>query len=107
MKIRADMLDSAINEYIDEVFNGLQFNTVNVLNKIGAKIKAKQFIKPIVDALGDEKGMIDITMLEDMAMPELRKLGSIEVPAMGTKYTFKESDFINFFNKLKEKSNDE
>lgn len=107
MKIRPDMLNIAISEYIDEVFNSFQFNTINVINKIGAKFKAQQMIAPIVQMLGDENGLIDIVKLEEYAMPELKKLGSIEVPAMGTKYTFKESDFINFFNKLKEKSNDE
>lgn len=105
MKIRADMLDSALSEYIDELFNTFQFNAINVLNKIGAKVKAKQMIKPLVDTLGDADGKIDVLMLEELAMPEIRKLGNVDIPAMGTKYIFKESDFINFFNKLKEKSN--
>lgn len=107
MKIRPDMLNLAISEYIDEVFNNFQFNTINVINKIGAKFKAQQMVAPVVQMLGDENGLIDVVKLEEYAMPEFKKLGVVEVPALGTKYTFKEQDFINFFNKLKEKANDE
>ena len=96
----------AMSEYLDEVFNSFQFNTINVINKIGAKFKLEQMMTPVVNMLGDDKGMIDVVKLEEYAMPELKKLGMVEIPAIGTRYTFKEQDFINFFNKLKEKAND-
>ena len=55
--------------------------------------------------LKDSDGLIDIDLLESTIMPEVRRLGLIEIPAIGTKYRFKEDDFIILFNKIKEKAN--
>lgn len=103
MKIREDMLMSVVDEYIDEVFNGFTFNTINVLNKIGAKLKAKQAICAICKMIGDDQHILDIDQIESVVMPEVRKLGVIEVPGIGTKYTFNENDFIKLFAKMKER----
>lgn len=107
MKIREDLLISVINDYIDEIFNGFTFNTVNVLNKIGAKIKAKQLVCTFCKTFGDEQHKVDVDTIENMTMPEIRKLGVVEIPGIGNKYTFNENDFIKLFAKIKEKATEE
>lgn len=105
MKIRKEMLKSALDEYTDELFNNFDFNITNITNKVIIKLAINKYIDSIADMLKDSDGLIDIDMLESTIMPEVKRLGLIEIPAIGTKYRFKEDDFIILFNKIKEKAN--
>ncbi|MBR3490250.1 MAG: hypothetical protein IKH36_02045 [Bacilli bacterium] len=105
MKIRKDMLKSALDEYTDELFNNFDFNITNITNKVISKLTINKYIDSIADMLKDNEGLIDIDMLESTIMPEIKRLGVIEIPAIGTKYRFREDDFIILFNKIKEKAN--
>lgn len=105
MKIRKDMLKSALDEYTDELFNNFDFNITNITNKVISKLAINKYIDSIADMLKDNEGLIDVDMLETTIMPEIKRLGVIEIPAIGTKYRFREDDFIILFNKIKEKAN--
>ena len=105
MKIRKDMLKSALDEYTDELFNNFDFNITNITNKVISKLAINKYMDSIADMLKDNEGLIDIDMLETTIMPEIKRLGVIEIPAIGTKYRFREDDFIILFNKIKEKAN--
>ena len=105
MKIRKENLKSALEEYIDETFNGFDFNITNVTNKIISKLAVNKYIHTIADMLKDNEGLIDIDELENAIMPEIKRLGVIEIPGIGTKYRLREDDFHILFNKIKEKAN--
>lgn len=105
MKIRKDMLKAALEEYVDETFNNFDFNITNVTNKIISKLAINKYIHTIADMLKDEDGMINVDELEATIMPEIRRLGLIEIPGIGTKYRLREDDFVILFNKIKEKAN--
>lgn len=105
MKIRKDMLKSALDEYTDELFNNFDFNITNITNKVISKLAINKYMDSIADMLKDNEGLIDVDMLETTIMPEIKRLGVIEIPAIGTKYRFREDDFIILFNKIKEKAN--
>ena len=105
MKIRKEMLKSALEEYVDETFNNFDFNITNVTNKLISKLAINKYIHTIADMLKDEDGMINVDELEATIMPEIKRLGIIEIPGLGTKYRLREEDFIVLFNKIKEKSN--
>lgn len=105
MKIRKELLKSALEDYTDELFNQFDFNITNITNKIISKLAINKYMDSIVDMLKDNEGLINIDDLENTIMPEVRRLGIIEIPGIGTKYRFKEDDFIILFNKIKEKAN--
>lgn len=105
MKIRKEMLKSALEEYTDELFNQFDFNITNITNKIISKLAINKYMDSIADMLKDSEGFINVDDLENTIMPEIKRLGIIEIPGIGTKYRFKEDDFIILFNKIKEKAN--
>lgn len=105
MKIRKEMLKSALEQYTDELFNNFEFNITNITNKIISKLAINRYMDSIANMLVDENGLINVDELESTIMPEVRRLGIIEIPGIGTKYRFKEDDFIILFNKIKENAN--
>ena len=104
MKIRLELLKSVIEDYIDETFNGFKQDLANMMNRVGAKMRLGQMITDYGDTMTDSQGMIDVTALENYVLPEVRKLGIIEVAGIGKKFTFNENDVIKLFSKIKEKS---
>ena len=105
MKIRKELLKSALEDYTDELFNQFDFNITNITNKIISKLAINKYMDSIADMLKDNEDLINVDDLENTIMPEVRRLGIIEIPGIGTKYRFKEDDFIILFNKIKEKAN--
>lgn len=106
MKIKEDALRSALNEYIDEVFAGLSQDWWNVGNKLGAKIILGRQLDKYLPMFKDSDGYIDLTNVEEYTMPEIRKMGVLDVPGIGKNYSFNENDFLRLFAKLKGKAND-
>lgn len=104
MKIRTEILKSVLEDYIDEVFNGFKQDLANMMNRVGAKMRLGQMITDYGDTMADSQGFIDVTALESYVMPEVKKLGIIEVSGIGKKFTFNENDVIKLFAKIKEKS---
>ena len=105
MKIRKEMLKSALEEYVDEIFNTFDFNITNITNKVISKLAINKYIGTIGDMLKDDEGFINVDELEATVMPEIRRLGIVEIPAIGTKYRLREDDFNILFNKIKEQTN--
>lgn len=104
MKIRNDALRSVLNEYIDEVFAGFAQDWWNLGNKLGAKILLGRQLDKYLPMFTDKDGYVDLTNVEDYAMPEIRKMGVLDVPGLGKNYTFNENDFLRLFAKLREKA---
>lgn len=104
MKIRLELLKSVIEDYIDETFDGFKQDLANMMNRVGAKMRLGQMITDYGDTMTDSQGMIDVTSLENYVLPEVRKLGIIEVTGIGKKFSFNENDVIKLFSKIKEKS---
>lgn len=103
MKIRVELLKTALEDYIDEVFNGFNQDLANMINRVGAKMKLGQMVTEYGTALADTEGFINISELENYVMPEVRKLGIIEVNGVGKRFSFNESDVTRLFSRIKEK----
>ncbi len=106
MRIKESDLRSVLNEYIDEVFAGLAQDWWNVGNKLGAKIILGRQLDKYLPMFTDQDGYIDLTNVEEYTMPEIRKMGVLDVPGIGKNYSFNENDFLRLFAKLKGKAND-
>jgi hypothetical protein len=106
MRIKESDLRSVLNEYIDEVFAGLAQDWWNVGNKLGAKIILGRQLDKYLPMFTDKDGYIDLTNVEEYTMPEIRKMGVLDVPGIGKNYSFNENDFLRLFAKLKGKAND-
>lgn len=104
MKIRLELLQSVIDEYIDEVFNGFKQDLANMINRVGAKMRVTQAIEDYGKVIADEQGIVNVDRLEKYVMPEVRKLGIIEINGVGKKFSFNEGDVMKLFSKIKEKS---
>lgn len=104
MKIRLEVLKSVLEDYVDEVFDGFKQDLANMMNRVGAKMRLGQMITDYGDTMADAQGHVDVTALENYVMPEVRKLGIIEVAGIGKKFTFNEGDVIKLFSRIKEKS---
>lgn len=107
MKIRTELLKTALEDYIDEVFNGFNQDLANMINRVGAKMKLGQMMTDYGRAIADAEGYINVSELENYVMPEVRKLGIIEINGVGKRFSFNESDVAKLFSKIKEKSIDE
>lgn len=103
MKIRVELLKTALEDYIDEVFNGFNQDLANMINRVGAKMKLGQMVTEYGATLADAEGFINISELENYVMPEVRKLGIIEVNGVGKRFSFNESDVTRLFSRIKEK----
>ena len=106
MRIKESDLRSVLNEYIDEVFAGLAQDWWNVGNKLGAKIILGRQLDKYLPMFTDQDGYIDLTNVEEYTMPEIRKMGVLDVPGIGKNYSFNENDFLRLFAKLKGKADD-
>ena len=106
MRIKESDLRSVLNEYIDEVFAGFTQDWWNVGNKLGAKIILGRQLDKYLPMFTDPDGYIDLTNVEEYTMPEIRKMGVLDIPGIGKNYSFNENDFLRLFAKLKGKAND-
>lgn len=107
MKIRLEILKNVLEDYIDEVFDGFKQDLANMINRVGAKMKLGQMITDYGNAIADEEGHIDVSTLENYVMPEVRKLGIIEIAGVGKRFSFNENDVIKLFSRIKERSTNE
>ena len=104
MKIRLEMLKSVLEDYVDEVFNGFKQDLANMINRVGAKMRLGQLITDYGEMVADEQGTINVDKLEEYIMPEIRKLGVIEINGVGKKFSFNENDVLKLFAKIRERS---
>lgn len=106
MRIRESDLRSVLNEYIDEVFAGFTQDWWNIGNKLGAKILLGRQLDKYLPMFTDKDGYVDLSNVEEYTLPEIRRMGVLDVPGLGKNYSFNENDFLRLFAKIREKSND-
>lgn len=92
-------------DYVSETFSRFEFNAKNVGNLLAAKLYIYNNFDEMVKFISKD-GFIDITMIEDVIMDDVNKLGKFEIPAVGTKYIFNSDDVKRLLNKLKEKADE-
>lgn len=102
MKIRNDLAKSAVQEYITETFNGFDFSVGNVATMLAAKMYVHNNFDRVLPIIS-QNGFIDIDALEQIALPEIEKMGKFELPGLGTKYAFGPDDVKKLIVKLKQK----
>lgn len=102
MRIRNDLAKSVVMDYITETFSKFEFNPVNVINSLGVKMFVHNRFDVVAGILSKD-GYIDIDALEQLAIPEIEKLGKFEVPALGARYTFDVNDVKQLIAKMKTK----
>ena len=103
MDIRIEQAKSAIMEYVEETFSGLEFNMSNVGSLMIAKIMVDRKFDSLVSLITDEHNLISVDLLEKYGNEAMSKLGSIEIPKLGGKLLFKQDDFYRLISKLKSK----
>ena len=103
MDIRIEQAKSAIMEYVEETFSGLEFNMSNVGSLMIAKIMVDRKFDSIVHLITDEHNLISVDLLEKYGNEAMSKLGSIEIPKLGGKLLFRQDDFARLISKLKSK----
>jgi hypothetical protein len=81
MRIRESDLRSVLNEYIDEVFAGFTQDWWNIGNKLGAKILLGRQLDKYLPMFTDKEGYVDLSNVEEYTLPEIRKMGVLDVPA--------------------------
>ena len=106
MRIRNDLAKSVVMDFISETFSHFEFNARNVGNLIAAKLYMHNNFDNIIGFVSKD-GYIDISVVEDVIMEDVNKLGKFEIPAIGAKYMFSSDDVKRLINKLKEKADDE
>ena len=102
MKIRNDIAKSVLMDFIAETFNGFEFSFANVAGLVAVKLFLNNNFEKILPIIS-QNGYIDIDALEQIAVPEIEKLGNFEVPGIGTKYSFGADDVKRLIAKMKQK----
>lgn len=92
-------------DYVSETFSRFEFNAKNVGNLLAAKLYIYNNFDEMVKFISKD-GFIDITMIEDVVMDDINKLGKFEIPAVGTRYIFNSDDVKRLISKLKEKADE-
>lgn len=103
MRIRNDVAKSVVMDYIAETFQGFNFSVANVAGMIAAKLYVHNNFEKILPVIS-QGGFIDIDAMEQIVMPEMERLGVIEMPGLGTKYSFTVEDVKKLIHKLKQKA---
>lgn len=103
MEIRSELVKSAVLEYVEEVFSGLEFNAMNLGSLVVAKIFVDRNFNKLASLLENEEGTIPIDLVEKYGEEAMKKLKVIEIPKIGSKLLFKEDDFHRLISKIKSK----
>ena len=101
MEVRSEVLQEAMKQFVDDMFSKTELNLRNAVNAIGAKVMMHNKVGQFLPLLENEKGMIDIDFLEKTVNEEVKKMGSIIIPAIGTTYKLNEQDVQNLFAKAR------
>lgn len=103
MKIKAETLKSVLLDYVDTLFAGFTQDWGNMLNKVAVKMLISNRFKDLAP-LFDQEGNLNVEDLEALLMPEVKKLGLIEISGINKRYSFKEDDFLRLFAQIKSRS---
>lgn len=106
MKIKADDLKEVLLEYVEDMFNQFTQGWENMVNKVSIKMLIANRLNALAPMF-DEAGRINVDDLESFLMPEVKKLGVIEVKGINRKFNLKEDDFIKLFARIKSRSSND
>lgn len=101
MEVRSEVMQQALKGFIDDMFSKTELNLRNAVNAIGAKVIMHNKVGQFLPMLENEKGLIDVDFLEGVVQEEVKKMGSIIIPAIGTTYKLNEQDVQNLFAKVR------
>lgn len=101
MEVRSEVLQEAMKQFVDDMFSKTELNLKNAINAIGAKVMMHNKVGQFLPLLANDQGMIDVDFLEQTVLEEVKKMGSIMIPAIGTTYKLKEQDIQNLFAKVR------
>lgn len=90
-------------DYISETFSGFEFSVANVATMVMAKMFVHNNFEKILPIISDGD-YIDIDALEQIAMPEVERLGKFELPGFGTKYSFSCDDVKKLLGRIKQRA---
>lgn len=103
MKIKADDLKDVLMAYVEEMFSQFTQGWENMVNKVAIKMLiSNKFdnLAPFFDA----DGKVNVDDLEAFLLPEVKKLGVIDIKGINRRFNFKEDDFIKLFAQIKSRS---
>ena len=103
MKIKADDLKDVLMNYVEEMFNQFSQGWENMVNKVTIKMLIANKLNALLPMF-DSDGKLNVDDLEAFLMPEVRKLGVIEIKGINRKFNLKEDDFIKLFAQIKSRS---
>lgn len=101
MEVRSEVLQEAMKQFVDDMFSKTELNLKNAINAIGAKVMMHNKVGQFLPFLANEQGLIDVDFLEQTVLEEVKKMGSIMIPAIGTTYKLNEQDVQNLFGKIR------
>lgn len=106
MKIKSEDLKDVLMNYVETLFAQFSQGWENMVNKVAVKMLISNRFNEI-SPLFDKDGKMSVDDLEAFLLPEVKKLGVIEISGLNRKFNFKEDDFIKLFAQIKSRSTNE
>ncbi len=101
--ITKENLRNAVDEFVDNMFQSVPEKGWGLYVQRGLASYMIEMNFDMVDAFLDKDGFINVDMLEKSVLPQLNKVGVIQVGA----FTLRNDDFTNFFNTIRKFDNGE
>lgn len=101
MEVRPEVIAQALNEFVTDMFSKTELNIKNATNAIVVKMFIHNKVEKQLAMFANDEGLIDVDFLEETTKEELKKLGSVVIPAIGTSYKISETDVHNLFAKIR------
>lgn len=103
MRIKSDDLKEVLMNYVEELFTQFTQSWENMVNKVAVKMLISNKFGTLAPMF-DNESKLNVDDLESFLMPEVRKLGVIEINGLNRKFSFKEDDFVRLFAQIKSRS---
>ena len=103
MRIKSDDLRDVLMNYIEDMFAQLTQGWENMVNKVVIKMLINNKFN-VLSPMFDAEGKLNVDDLENFLMPEVRKLGVIEIKGLNKQFNLREDDFIRLFAQIKSRS---
>lgn len=103
MEIRSDLVKSAVMEYVEETFSGLEFSPGNVFSLMIAKMTIDNKLETLMKLVAKDNGLLPVDLLEKYGSEAMNKVGVIEIPKLDGKLLFRQEDFSRLIFKIKSK----
>ena len=103
MRIKSDDLRDVLMNYIEDMFAQLTQGWENMVNKVVIKMLINNKFN-VLSPMFDAEDKLNVDDLENFLMPEVRKLGVIEIKGLNKQFNLREDDFIRLFAQIKSRS---